>query len=85
MACYAKFARNNALHEYLPLETLLLGGQDFSKSKSHFNVCYNPCLWIEGCCNLSLSGTQAADEAGIFKSSNLLAFSPVPLIPLLNC
>ena len=85
MACYAKFARSNALHEYLLSETLLLGRQDFSKSKHHFKVCYNPSLWIEGCYSLPWSGIQAANEGGRFESSDLVAFSQVPLIPLSNC
>jgi hypothetical protein len=74
MACFAKFAQSNALHEYLPSETLLLGQQDFSKSKLHFEVCYNPSLLIEGCCRLPWSGTQVANEGGRFESSNLVAF-----------
>ena len=85
MACCAKFARNNALHEYLPWETLLQGQQDFSKFTLQFNLRYNLSLLKEGCYSLSWSGTQAVNEGERSESLDLVVFSRVPPILLLNC
>jgi hypothetical protein len=62
-----------------------MGQLDFSKFRLQFNLRYNPSLWKEGCYSLSWSGTQAANEGERSESLNLVVFSRVPLIPLLNC